>query len=97
MTPEKIQERIKGLLGQRDEALALAHSLDGAVQDCEYWLKELEKDGQDKGRTETGSEVNSGDSDNGHSGGLGLSLVHSGREDGASVVGHAGGSEAEGP
>jgi len=40
MTPEKILARLEDLRGRRDEAVALAHSLDGAVQDCEFWLTE---------------------------------------------------------
>jgi len=44
MTSERIIARIEGLRGRRDEAVALAHSLDGAIQDCEYWLTVLAED-----------------------------------------------------
>lgn len=42
MTPEKLQERIAAHMKQRDNLIANLHAIEGAVQEAEYWLKELE-------------------------------------------------------
>jgi len=48
MTPEKLIERLNGLRARADEALALAHSLNGAIQEAEFWLVEVRKVTEEK-------------------------------------------------
>lgn len=43
MTPEKINARIAQMTAERDQAVATVNALSGAIQDCQFWLAELEK------------------------------------------------------
>ena len=43
MTPDKIRARLDDLKRQRDQQIANANALGGAIQDCEYWLAEAVK------------------------------------------------------
>ena len=43
MTKEAIEKRIEELKKQLEQVQANGNALIGAIQDCEYWLKELEK------------------------------------------------------
>ena len=40
---EKIQQRIKQLETEREQTRINLVAYEGAIQDCNYWLKELEK------------------------------------------------------
>lgn len=42
MTPESLRERLKQLLLQRQQAVATVHAVDGAIQEVERWIVELE-------------------------------------------------------
>jgi hypothetical protein len=39
---EKLLERKELLRGDYDRALALLNALDGAMQECDYWLRQIE-------------------------------------------------------
>lgn len=41
MTEAEIVERIELLEQQRSQALANVNALNGAIQDCEFWLKRI--------------------------------------------------------
>ena len=43
MTKELLNERIKTLMQQRAQLLDNVNAFNGAIQDCEYWLRELDK------------------------------------------------------
>ena len=43
MTPDKIRARLDDLKRQRDQQIANANALGGAIQDCEFWLAEAVK------------------------------------------------------
>jgi len=40
----ELEKRLAGLRVGRDGLLADLHATDGAIQECEYWLKYLEAD-----------------------------------------------------
>lgn len=42
MTKEQIQDRIKALVKERDQLVGTLHAFEGAIQDCNYWLQQLE-------------------------------------------------------
>ena len=42
MTKESIEGRISQLQGQKQSLIADLNAVDGAIQDCQYWLKQLE-------------------------------------------------------
>lgn len=44
ITKEAIEERIKRLEADREQALANANALEGAILDCQYWIGELSKE-----------------------------------------------------
>ena len=54
MTKDEILERIKQLKAERDQALANVHAYDGALLECEYWLKQLETKSVTNGDTPQG-------------------------------------------
>jgi hypothetical protein len=43
MTKEKLQERIDQLEAERKQVEATLLAYAGAIQDCQYWLKQLEE------------------------------------------------------
>jgi len=43
MNKTKIQDRIKLLETERDQVKASLVAYEGAIQDCQYWLKQLEE------------------------------------------------------
>jgi site-specific recombinase XerD len=43
MTKEQIQERIKTLETEREQVRSTLLAYEGALQDCKYWLEQLEK------------------------------------------------------
>jgi hypothetical protein len=42
MTPEVINKRVEQLQAQAKQMEANLHMISGAVQDCQYWLNQLE-------------------------------------------------------
>ena len=44
MTKEKLQERMKQLEMERRQLEATILSYNGAIQDCQHWIAELDKD-----------------------------------------------------
>ena len=44
MTKEKLQERLSKAKAERERLLIGIHVNSGIIGDCEYWLKELEKE-----------------------------------------------------
>lgn len=44
MTKEKLQERLSKAKAERERLLVSIHVNSGIIGDCEYWLKELEKE-----------------------------------------------------
>lgn len=42
MTREAIQERLAKLSAEKDQAVATVNALIGAMQDCQFWLAQLE-------------------------------------------------------
>lgn len=43
MTKDQILDRIKILETEREQAKAMLSAYDGALQDCKYWLEQLEE------------------------------------------------------
>ena len=43
ITVEKLQKRLKELEGAREQILANLNAVNGAIEDCKYWLGELEE------------------------------------------------------
>ena len=43
ITREMIEARKKQLERERDELIAKIHAYTGALQDCEYWLEQVDK------------------------------------------------------
>ena len=43
MDEKTIKERITVLEGQRTQAISNVHAIDGAIQDCKFWLEEISK------------------------------------------------------
>jgi prephenate dehydratase len=39
MDEKTIKERITALEGQRAQTISNVHAIEGAIQDCKYWLK----------------------------------------------------------
>lgn len=44
MNKEAINKQIETLMTQGKQLEVQLHMINGALQDCQYWLKELEKD-----------------------------------------------------
>ena len=44
MTKEAIETRISSLKAQLDQLMANANAVNGAIQECEYWLSCLPKE-----------------------------------------------------
>lgn len=40
---EVVEARLRELNAQRDQKIADANALTGAIQDCQFWLAEVEK------------------------------------------------------
>ena len=43
MDVKTINERITLLQNQRAQTISNVHALDGAIQDCKFWLEEISK------------------------------------------------------
>ena len=43
MDVKTINERITLLQNQRAQAISNVHAIDGAIQDCKFWLEEISK------------------------------------------------------
>jgi len=43
MTKEEIQRRKGELIDNREKVMGQANALTGAIQDCDYWLAQLER------------------------------------------------------
>ena len=43
MDVKTINERITLLQNQRTQAISNVHAIDGAIQDCKFWLEEISK------------------------------------------------------
>ena len=43
LTSKKIQDRLADLKKQLEKAVSNVNALAGAIQDCEFWLAEIEK------------------------------------------------------
>ena len=43
MNDKTIKERIKTLEAQRAQAVSNVHAIEGAIQDCKFWLEEISK------------------------------------------------------
>ena len=48
MNKEQIQDRIKKLENEREQLKATLLAYEGAIQDCNYWLQELDKPSEEK-------------------------------------------------
>jgi len=53
MTKEKLEDRIKQLETEREQVKATLLAYEGALQDCKYWLIELEKEEVNGRNTDT--------------------------------------------
>ena len=47
MTKEKIEARLSSLRAEYDQTMTNLQALHGAVQDCQYWLSEIDKEKED--------------------------------------------------
>ena len=43
MNDKTIKERIKTLESQRAQAVSNVHAVEGAIQDCKFWLEQISK------------------------------------------------------
>jgi hypothetical protein len=43
VTKAQLEARVKELTAAREQAIANLQALNGAIQDCEYWIAEVEK------------------------------------------------------
>ena len=43
MDEKTIKERITTLEGQRAQMVSNVHAIEGAIQDCKFWLEEISK------------------------------------------------------
>lgn len=50
MTAEKIKERLEALERLRLDTIANANALNGAIEDCKWWLAQLEEDAGKDGK-----------------------------------------------
>jgi hypothetical protein len=41
MDEKTIKERITALEGQRAQMISNVHAIEGAIQDCKYWLEKI--------------------------------------------------------
>jgi hypothetical protein len=48
ITREALEEHKAQLESERLQHLNMAHAVDGAIQDCEFWLAELDKEADAK-------------------------------------------------
>lgn len=48
LTKERVEERKKALEEQKLQAIGVVHAIEGAIQDCDFWLSELESVKEDK-------------------------------------------------
>lgn len=47
MTREKLDERLKNLIQERDNVKSAMAAYEGAIQDCQYWIAELDKQSEE--------------------------------------------------
>jgi hypothetical protein len=58
MTIEQVKQRIETLMAQGKQMESNLHMINGALQDCQYWLNELEsKDAPDQVNDPKGVEA----------------------------------------
>jgi hypothetical protein len=43
ITKETVQKRLQALIQKRDELTANVNAYNGAIEDCQYWLGEIQK------------------------------------------------------
>lgn len=48
MTKELLEKRLQALQANYDQAIAQVNAFEGAILECRYWLKELEKEKSDE-------------------------------------------------
>jgi hypothetical protein len=53
MNREKLEKRKAALIAALDKLKADLIATDGAIQECDYWLKQIEAE-EEKAKTETG-------------------------------------------
>jgi len=46
LTKEMIEQRLAKLKAEREQLIANLNAYNGAIQDCEYWLSVLDKEGE---------------------------------------------------
>lgn len=42
MTPEQLKARIESLMQERERLIGRANACQGAIEDCQYWLSQLD-------------------------------------------------------
>jgi len=57
---EQIEARLAQLRSDKTELVANVHAINGAIQDCEYWLAQLEETARITGPGATASIENGG-------------------------------------
>ena len=45
---EQIEERLAQLRSDKTELVAIVHAINGAIQDCEYWLALLDETAEEE-------------------------------------------------
>jgi hypothetical protein len=65
ITKDGIEERMAQLARQKEAAFADLNAIDGAMQDCQYWLSQIEKeevsnDDDDKDKGSQGGKAKAG-------------------------------------
>ena len=58
MLKGKYQERIKEYEAEKERLIGALNALNGAIEDCKYWLAELEKE-EKTNASSTGTETKS--------------------------------------
>ena len=51
ITQQALEQRIASLKTQYDQAIANANALQGAIQDCQYWIEQLKTADAEKKET----------------------------------------------
>ena len=50
ITKEALEERLEQLQREREQLVANIHAYGGAIQECEYWLRQLDLDKGEKSK-----------------------------------------------
>lgn len=56
MDKESVKERLSALRAEFDKVQAQGNALGGAIQDCEYWLKQIELKDAEKDEIEVSQQ-----------------------------------------